>query len=75
MKWVLRIAAILVAAFIIAANNLQQGEGTTLGFYPLDSAERLGFDIAKGAIDVVAFFIVYRGFRTTGQRKKVEPST
>ena len=33
-----------------------------LGFYPPDSAERVGFDLAKIAIYYLAGWLIFRGF-------------
>ena len=74
MKWFLRILAILVAAFIVAGNSLQGDEGTIFGFYPLNSAQRIGFDLAKAGIDYIACWFVYRSFKTQTPKVKVEPS-
>jgi hypothetical protein len=58
---VFRVLRVLVGAFIGFANSL--GEGTLLGFYPLDSGERVGFDLAKAAIYWLAGWLIYRGFK------------
>jgi len=65
MRLLWRILKILVGVFVAFANSV--GDGTTLGFYTPDSAQRIGFDVAKVAIDVACAWIIYRGFRPVKQ--------
>lgn len=57
-----RVLSVLCGAFLLLANNGAGDEGTVLGFYPPDSSQRIGFDIAKLAIAALALWMIARGF-------------
>jgi len=55
-----RVLKVLVGAFVGYGNSLG---GTFLGFYPLDSGQRVGWDLACLAIYWLAGWLIYRGFK------------
>lgn len=58
-----RIALVLGGLFILFGNSSGGADGTLLGFYLPNTPQRIGFDLAKGAIAAVALYAIYRGIR------------
>jgi hypothetical protein len=58
-----RVALVVGGGFLLLANNGGGGEGTVLGFYPPDNAQRLGYNLSKVLIAALALWIIYRGIR------------
>ena len=57
-----RALIVLGGALLLYANNGMGPDGTFLGFYPFDSGERLGYNLSKAAIMILALWIIARGF-------------
>jgi hypothetical protein len=57
-----RVLVVLGGALLLYANNAKGPEGTFLGFYSFNSAERLGYNVSKAAIAFLALGIITRGF-------------
>lgn len=71
-----RIALILGGLFVLAATQQANQPGTFLGFYPFDSAARVGFNLGHAAFVGLGLWFLYAG--VTGRRirrRRVVPVT
>jgi hypothetical protein len=71
-----RVLTVGAGLFILVANSGGE-EGSFLGLYPLDSAERIGWDVSKVAIALLGLWIIVRGIGILPRRKpseKVDPA-
>ena len=59
----LRVAMIAIGIFLLMAGTIDDTLGIVLGLYPPDTAERVGFDLGKLALDALALWAIYRGIR------------
>ena len=60
---IVRILLILGGLFVLYVNAVGGTPETVLGLYPLDSAQRIGYDFAKAAIYCLGGWLIYRGIR------------
>jgi len=74
MLWVKRTLVVLAGIVLLWSNLSSAPEGTFLGFFPFDSAERLGANMAHVALTVLALWIILRGFGIRLRRGLKEPA-
>jgi hypothetical protein len=58
----------ILGGLILAYVNSIGSTDTVLGFYLPNSAERIGFDVAKVLLYVLSGWLIYRGFRPAIKR-------
>jgi hypothetical protein len=63
----------ILGGVVLAFVNSQGSENTFLGFYVPDSAQRLGFDVAKVLIYALSGWLIYRGFKPAIKRPVTPP--
>ena len=63
MRGLLNRAAGIVVGVLLLMATTQDGPGTFLGLYPPNTAERIGYDLGKLALDAAALWVIYRGIR------------
>jgi hypothetical protein len=68
-----RILRVLVGALVAYVDLYKNEAGTFLGFYPPNSGERVGADLAHAAFFWLAGWLIYRGFRPAVKRPVPPP--
>ena len=63
MRGLLSRAVGIVVGVLLLMATTQDGPGTFLGLYPPNTAQRIGYDLGRLAIDAVALWAIYKGIR------------